>query len=212
MKFQHGEKHLCSGWSREWIWSLSCSSHVTPNDIPAEHQDGCKTITQNNERVSFNFRIQRALLTAMDLDGLLIKFTCYGDANIYESGYGSVCKTGALSIKIPIRSTVRHFINIAFNPHNNQIRRVLTASFYKWGKWDPKKKHEFLRSYRKQPSSNTHKVFPITSDDDLGQLLAYSQEARQMKGRFGTTTQDRIACVEFCYSGNSLVCSTGQKR
>lgn len=67
----------------------------------------------------------------MDLDGLLIKFTCYGDANIYESGYGSVCKTGALSIKIPIRSTVRHFINIAFNPHNNQIRRVLTASFYK---------------------------------------------------------------------------------
>ena len=133
-----------------------CPCH--PKDIPAECQDGSESITQNNYWVSLNSRIQRTPLIAMDRDCLPIKFTWYGYAEIYECGYVPVCKAGVMSIKIIIISIVRHFIIITFNSHNNLIKQVLTASFYKWGKWDSYKKYEFPRSYGKQPPSKAHRV------------------------------------------------------
>ena len=51
----------------------------------------------------------------------------------------SVCKAGTVAIKIRIIYIASHFINITFNPHDNLIRQVLTASFYKRGKRDSKK-------------------------------------------------------------------------
>lgn len=73
-------------------------------------------------------------------DCSLIKFTWYRHKTVEESAYVPVCKARTAAIKIRIIYIARHFINITFNPQNNLIRQVLTASFYKWRKRDAKKK------------------------------------------------------------------------
>lgn len=130
-------------------------------------QDSSKTITQNNDYVSFSSRIQWTTLTTMDLrlftNKVHLIWTC---KNIWK--WSCACMQSWFDSYEDYDNIVRHFISIAFNPHNSLFRQVLTASFYNWGKRDSKKKYELPRSHRNSllPKTTGFPLYHDASDDD----------------------------------------------
>lgn len=152
----------------------------------------------------FELQNQWTPLIAMDRDGLLIKFTWCGHAEIYECGYVPVCKAGVMSIKIIIISIGRHFINITCNCHNHLIKQVLlTASFYKRGKWDSYKKIWIAKVIWEAAFLQSPQGFPCRLRS--GTCLLQRSSINRKK------TQEWTAYMEFCYSGNSQVVSLVKK-